>query len=178
VPACCCELCGLGRGRFILQRRVRPSGVVAQHPLGDRLPGLVQREEQGLVQQLVPHLAIEALDIAVLHGLPQHDVVPHDALFLYLGEDGMRVQLGSVVVDDHAGPASPFDESRAPLRRHAWGAGRALRADAQNPNFPAQCAVDIDHRHSLGRPAASIRNRYYLLRDVVRSTNSRIRFSM
>lgn len=42
-----------------------------------------------LVQQLVPHLAIEALDVAVLHGLPRHDVVPLDPLILRPGEDGV-----------------------------------------------------------------------------------------
>jgi hypothetical protein len=70
VPACCRELRGVGRGCFIGQRRVRPSGVVVLDPLGDRLPGLVEREEQGLVQQLVPHLAIEAFNVAILRKRP------------------------------------------------------------------------------------------------------------
>ena len=57
---------------------------------------MVEREEQGLVQQLIPHLAIEALDVAVLHWLPRHDVVPLDLLILRPGEDGVRSEFGPV----------------------------------------------------------------------------------
>lgn len=46
---------------------MRPRGVVVLSPPIDRLPGLVEGEEQGLVQKLVPHLAIVALGVAVLH---------------------------------------------------------------------------------------------------------------
>jgi hypothetical protein len=41
------------------------------HLGGDHLAGLIEREEQRVIQQLVSHPAVEALDVAVSHmGLP------------------------------------------------------------------------------------------------------------
>lgn len=36
-------------------------------PFGDGASGVVEAEEQALVQELVAHSAVEALDIAILH---------------------------------------------------------------------------------------------------------------
>ena len=114
MPACCSELRGECRGRLVGQRRVWPWGVVVLSPRSDRLSGLVEVDEQRLVQQLGPHLAIEALDLAFLHGLTRRDVAPLDPLILRPGEDGERGELHAVVADDHAGPASPLDEGGKP----------------------------------------------------------------
>ena len=98
---------------------MRPCGVVVLSPRSDRLPSLVEGDEQRLVQPLFPHLAIEALDLTFLHGLTRHDVAPLDPLILRPGEDGVRGELRAVVADDHAGPASPLDEGGdLPLNFH------------------------------------------------------------
>ena len=109
---------------------MRPGGVVVLGPRSDRRAGLIEGEEQGLVQQLVPHLAIETLDVAVLHGLPRHDVVPLDPLILRPGEDGVRGELGPVVADDQAGPTSAVDESRQ-LPRDSVSGHRGVRDGRQ-----------------------------------------------
>lgn len=41
---------------------------------------MVQAEEQGLVEQLVAHAAVEALEIAILHRLAWGDVMPLDVM--------------------------------------------------------------------------------------------------
>jgi len=43
---------------------------------GDYNTGVVQAQEQGLVEQLVAHATVEALDVAILHRLARCDVVP------------------------------------------------------------------------------------------------------
>lgn len=43
---------------------------------------MVEAEEQALVQELIAHPAVEALDITVLHRLSGRDVVPLDAMIL------------------------------------------------------------------------------------------------
>ena len=126
---------------------MRPCGVVVLDPRGDHLAGLIEREEQCLIQQLVPHLAIEALDVAVLHGLARHDVMPVDPVFLRPGEDGMRGELRAIVADNHAGPSSLLDEScqlpchPAARDRGVRDGGEALMGDVvrdvQDPEPPA-----------------------------------------
>lgn len=54
-----------------------PLGVVAMGPAGHGITGMVDAEEQGLVQQLVAHPTVEGFAIAVLHGLPGRDVVSY-----------------------------------------------------------------------------------------------------
>ena len=139
---------------------MRPCGVVVLSPRSDRLPGLVEGEEQCFVQQLVPHLAIEALDEAVLHGLPRHDVVPIDPLILRPGEDAVRGELRAVVADDHAGLASPLDEGGKlpgyPVtgNRGVRDGGQALVGDVidhvENPEPPAVGHLVMDE---VQRPA-------------------------
>lgn len=75
---------------------MRAAGVVVVHPFSDGLPCLIETEEQRLVQELVPHLAIEAFDIAVLHGLAGGDVMPIDLVVSTPGEDGMRGEFSSI----------------------------------------------------------------------------------
>ena len=51
MPACCSELRGVSRGRLVGQRRMRPRSVVVRGPRSDRLPGLVEGEEQCFVRK-------------------------------------------------------------------------------------------------------------------------------
>ena len=46
-----------------------PDIVVVGDPFGDEAAGVRQPEKQGLVEELVPHAAIEALAEAILHRL-------------------------------------------------------------------------------------------------------------
>lgn len=46
--------------------------VVSFDPLSDGLARMLEAEEQHLIQWLVAHLAIDALDVVVLHGLARH----------------------------------------------------------------------------------------------------------
>ena len=54
------------RGRQVADRAVWPDGVVVVSPGGQLNARLGQRGEQGLVQQRVAELAVEALDEGVL----------------------------------------------------------------------------------------------------------------
>ena len=88
-----------------------PGGVEVLPPLGDGAADVVEAKEQALIQQLVAHPAIEALDIPVLHRLARRDVVPFDAMILRPGEDGVRGELraGSETIT----PGLPRREMRA-----------------------------------------------------------------
>ena len=64
--------------RHAPQAAVRPDLVVVLAPGDSGRSGLAQRLEPLLIQALVPELAVEALDIAVLHGPAWLDQdVPH-----------------------------------------------------------------------------------------------------
>lgn len=54
---------------------MRPAGVAVEGPGGQLLAGVVDAEEQGLVQQFVAHAAVEDLDEAVLGRLAGGDVI-------------------------------------------------------------------------------------------------------
>ncbi len=57
---------------------MRPDGVVVVFPDRQRLAGMGERGEQGLVQQFVAEAAVEALDEGILLRLARRDVVPFD----------------------------------------------------------------------------------------------------
>jgi len=84
-PACCGEIGGMGRRGQIAERGMRPAGVEVIRPEGNFLFGMIEPEEQRLVQEFVPHAAIEALAKAVLHRLSRCDIVPCDAVLLRPG---------------------------------------------------------------------------------------------
>lgn len=48
-------------------RGMRPCGFVVLHPFGNGVSDMIDPEEQALVQELVAHPAVEALDVAILH---------------------------------------------------------------------------------------------------------------
>ena len=76
------------------------------------ITGLCQVAEQRLVQELVPHPAVEAFDETVLHRLARRDVVPFDLVLGAPLQDRVRGQFGPVVRHDHAGLAAAFDQRR------------------------------------------------------------------
>src|SRR5690242_8630909 len=69
-----------------------------------------ERAEEGLVQQLVPEPAVEALDQGVLLRLARGDVVPLDASVLTPPQDRHAGQLGAVVRDARDRLAAPGDD--------------------------------------------------------------------
>ena len=81
-------------------------------PIRDFAAGMSHAQEQRLVEQLVPHAAIEAFDVAVLHRPPGSDLMPLDADLSAPCEHGIAGQLGAIVADDHAGLTSLRDQLR------------------------------------------------------------------
>ncbi len=53
---------------------MRSRGVEVLPPFGDGAAGVIEAEEQSLVQKLIAHPAVEALDVAILHRLARCDV--------------------------------------------------------------------------------------------------------
>lgn len=68
--------------------------------------GAGEAAEKMLAEALVPQPADEALNKAVLHRLARRDVMPFDLAVPAPGEDRMRGQVGAIVTDHHARPAS------------------------------------------------------------------------
>ena len=80
-----------------------------------------QRDEQGLVQQLVAQSPIEAFDAGVLRRLAGGDGVPRDANLGGLGQDDIAGQLCAVVADDRLGLAADGDQAVELTRNPAAG---------------------------------------------------------
>jgi len=93
---------------------MRPGGVVVGHPGGNRGAGLGKAGEHSLVQQFVAHPAVEAFDVAVLHGLAGRDVVPLDPVVLCPFQHGRGGQFRPVVGDDHPWLAPPDHQLSMP----------------------------------------------------------------
>ena len=72
---------------------------------------LLEAGEQVLIEALVAQPSIERLDEGVLQGLTRRDLVLLDVLILLPAKDGERGELGTVVTDHHARPATPFEEA-------------------------------------------------------------------
>lgn len=78
--------------------RPRPLGLVeVLAPSGDRSAGLRQRLEPVLVQALASELAVETLDVAVLHGAAGFNEDVPDAPSLRPGHEGATGELRAVV---------------------------------------------------------------------------------
>src|SRR5271168_2438161 len=95
--ACCGEIGGVGRRRLIAQSRMRPALVVIVDPVRDLGPGMIEAEEQALVEKLVAHAPVETLAEAVLHRLSRRDEMPDEPVVLHPGEQGVRGELGPIV---------------------------------------------------------------------------------
>jgi hypothetical protein len=70
---------GVDGRRQIAEAAVRSDGIVVVCPGGESLAGMIERYEQGLVQQFVAQPSIEGFDEGVLLRLARGDVVPADA---------------------------------------------------------------------------------------------------
>jgi hypothetical protein len=67
----------LGRGS-VSHARVRPEVIVVVQPFRQGLASMAEAGEQRLVQAIITHSSVEALDEAVLLRLAWRDVVPLD----------------------------------------------------------------------------------------------------
>ena len=85
------------RRRHSLATAGRPDLVVVLAPERDGRSGLLQRLEPLFVQALVPELAVEALDVAVLHGPSRLDQDVTDAMGLRPAHEGATGELRAVV---------------------------------------------------------------------------------
>src|SRR3984885_12990342 len=82
------EIGGIGRLCEIAQRRVRKPLVVIVDPVRNLGPGMIEAEEQALVEKLVAHAPVETLAEAILHRLSWRNEMPDDPVVLRPGERG------------------------------------------------------------------------------------------
>ena len=71
-----------------------PLGVVGVGPACHGIAGMVDAEEQCLVQEFIPHPAVERLAVPILHGLAWGDLVPLHLHPLRPFKDRGRGELG------------------------------------------------------------------------------------
>src|SRR5271169_1963712 len=88
--ACCGEIGGVSGRREIAQSRMWPSLVGIVDPVRDLGPGMIEAEEQALVERLVAHAPVETLAEAVVHRLSWRNEMPDDPVVLRPGEHGVR----------------------------------------------------------------------------------------
>ena len=70
--------------------------VVVGAPGSQRDAGIVQRWEQGFVQQLIPQATVEAFDESILGRLSGCDVMPFGLAVIGKGQDHIRSELGCI----------------------------------------------------------------------------------
>lgn len=87
-----------------------PALVVVIDPRRDLRSGVIEPQEQALVEKFIAHAAVEALTEAVLHWLTRCDEMPGDLVGLRPEEHRVRRELRPVVGHDHARSAAPFDQ--------------------------------------------------------------------
>jgi hypothetical protein len=88
--ACCGEVSGIGGRREITQRGMRTPLVVIVDPVRDLCPGMIEAEEQALVDKLVAHAPVAARAKAVLHRLSRRNEMPDDRVVMRPGQYGVR----------------------------------------------------------------------------------------
>ena len=93
--ACCGEISGKGGRREIAQRGMRTPLVVIVDLVRDLCPGMIEAEEQALVEKLVAHAPVEALAKAVLHRLSRRNEMPDDRVVVRPGQHGVRGKFGA-----------------------------------------------------------------------------------
>ena len=74
--------------------------------------GLIEIDEQALIEKLVAHPAVEGLDVAVLHRSARCDVMPIHTMILRPAQHRVRGELGAIVGNDHLRLAARADEHR------------------------------------------------------------------
>lgn len=116
--------------------------VIILRPFSDGAAGMIEAEEEALVEQLVAHASVEALDISILHWPSRRDVVPFDLVIFRPGKDGIRGEFGAVVGDDHSWLAASFDEGRQ-FASDATTGDRGVRDRRQA--FARHVIDDVEH---------------------------------
>src|SRR3954463_12399568 len=76
-------------------------------PCGKQLSSMIERREQGLVQELVTQPPIEAFHECILLRLSRCDIMPFNPGLLRPAQDGHTGELSSVVADNRKGPPAP-----------------------------------------------------------------------
>src|SRR5271169_2404822 len=83
----------------IAQGAVWAYPVVIDPPVFDGLAGVVQSQEPVLVQAFLAELAMERLDVAVLHGTARRDEMQRDLVFVSPLIQRLGGELGAMVDD-------------------------------------------------------------------------------
>src|SRR5215212_5917194 len=158
----CGEGGGIGREGQVAKARMRPALVIVGNPSRNSGSGVIEAEEQGLVQELVPHAPVEALADAVLHRLARCDEVPGDPVLARPAKHGIRGELGAMVGNNHRRAAAAGDE-RCELARDSLARdrrvrdrGQALLGDVVDDVEDAEAAAAGELIvHKVDRPACS-----------------------
>src|ERR1700730_16662555 len=136
----CGECGGVGRRGEVSQGRVWALAIVVGDPCSDLGPCIVEIEEQCLIQELVAHPAIEALDEGILDRLAWRNEMP-----VSLHQASMALQVNSV-------PLSETIEPGAPRRATIAVSSRATRR-------PESDVSGIAPKHSLVTSSTMLRTR-------------------
>ena len=121
---------------------MRALAVVVVGPVRDPGAGVIEAEEQGFVEKLVAHPAVEAFTKAVLHRFSRSDEVPGNPVVLRPGQHGVAGELGAVVRDDHAGLAATIDQCRQ-FSRHPQSRDRDV--GDRRKAFPGDVIDDVQN---------------------------------
>ena len=122
----CGEVVGIGRRREVSERRMRALGIEVDDPGSNLGAGIVEIEEERLVEKLGAHAAVEAFDEAILHRPSGREEVPVDGVVMTPGEHGVAGVFRAVVADDHAWLAMALYDGRQ-FARHAPARDRSVR---------------------------------------------------
>lgn len=140
------QLLGIPGRRYPANAAVRPNLVVVPTPCGNLGACLAQALEPVLIEALVAELAVEALDVAVLHGTPWLDENVADMVLLGPGDEGPAGELRAVIGSDR-GRVAP--ESRCLVQQP----GDVQTADAVvHCNLHAFVAEVVGHGQALDAP--------------------------
>ena len=126
--------------------------------------------EQGLVQQLIAHAAVERLCISLLHQLAGCDVAPVDPGLAAPRQNRIAGQLSTIIADDHA-QLAPVPDQLGKLPDHPAardrGVGHGSQAlarhvidDVEHPELAPGCHLVV---HEVQAPAL-VGQRCYRLR--------------
>ena len=141
------QLLGIPGWRYAANAAVRPNLVVVPTPCGNLGACLAHALEPVLIEALVAELAVEALDVAVLHGPAWLDQDVPDVVFLRPGDEGPAGELRAVVGSD-GGRVAPE------ARRLIQQPGDVQAADAVvHSDLHAFVAEVIGHGQALDAPA-------------------------
>lgn len=103
---------------------------------------MCQVAEQRLVQELVPHPAVEVFYKSVADWLARRKVVRFDLVLGAPVQDRVRGKLRPIVADDHSRPAAAFDQGRQ-FTGHAAARDRGI--EDRRRTFPRDVIDNFQH---------------------------------